>query len=95
MQRDDDASTRLSYTLPPLPNADGEDCLVVIFAGSQAEVGTRHVLKTPLTTIGRSQHNDIVISSDAVSRHHAEIARRGARHRGPGPRLDQRHFHQR
>ncbi len=77
VQRDDDASTRLSYTLPPLANADGEDCLVVIFAGSQAEVGTRHVLKTPLTTIGRSQHNDIVISSDAVSRHHAEIAREG------------------
>ena len=78
MQRDDEDSTRLSYTLPPPPNVDGEDCLVVIFAGSQADVGTRHVLKTPLTTIGRSHHNDIVISSDAVSRHHAEIAREGS-----------------
>jgi diguanylate cyclase (GGDEF)-like protein len=78
VQRDDDASTRLSQSLPRLPTAEGEDCLVVIFAGSQADIGTRHVLKSPLTTIGRSQHNDIVISSDAVSRHHAEITREGA-----------------
>jgi two-component system cell cycle response regulator len=78
VQRDDDASTRLSFTLPRPPSADAEDCLVVIFAGSQADIGTRHVLKTPLTTIGRSHHNDIVISSDAVSRHHAEIAREGS-----------------
>jgi diguanylate cyclase (GGDEF)-like protein len=68
----------LSYTLPGPPGGDDEDCLVIIFAGSQADLGTRHILKSPLTKIGRSRQNDIVIASDAVSRHHAEIAREGS-----------------
>ena len=68
----------MTSTFPHPPSAEGEDCLVVIFAGSQADIGTRHVLKSPLTRIGRSRHNDIVIASDAVSRHHAEIEREGS-----------------
>jgi diguanylate cyclase (GGDEF)-like protein len=78
VQRDDESSTRLSYTLPGPPGGDDEDCLVIIFAGSQADLGTRHILKSPLTKIGRSRQNDIVIASDAVSRYHAEIAREGS-----------------
>src|SRR5579859_3521031 len=78
VQRDDDSSTRLTGTLPRPPSAEGEDCLVVIFTGSQADIGARHVLKSPVTRIGRSRHNDIVIPSDAVSRHHAEIEREGS-----------------
>jgi diguanylate cyclase (GGDEF)-like protein len=78
VQRDDESSTRLSYTLPCPPGGDDEGCLVIIFAGSQADLGTRHILKSPLTKIGRSRQNDIVIASDAVSRHHAEIAREGS-----------------
>jgi diguanylate cyclase (GGDEF)-like protein len=78
VQRDDESSTRLSHTLPRPPGGDEEDCLVVIFAGSQADLGTRHILKAPLTRIGRSRQNDIVITSDAVSRHHAEVARDGS-----------------
>lgn len=76
MQRDDDSSTRLTSQIPKPPTLqDGEDCLVVIFAGSEADIGQRHVLKSPLTRIGRSRQNDIVIASDSVSRHHAEITR--------------------
>jgi len=78
VQRDDDSSTRLTGTLPRPPSAEGEDCLVVIFTGSQSDIGARHVLKSPVTRIGRSRHNDIVIPSDAVSRHHAEIEREGS-----------------
>lgn len=78
MHRDDDSSTRLTSSLPRPPSAEGEDCLVVIFAGSQSDLGMRHVLKSSLTRIGRSRHNDIVIASDAVSRHHAEIERQGS-----------------
>lgn len=79
MPPDDNSSTRLtSQLLRPPAVQDGEDCLVVIFAGSQADIGQRHVLKSRLTRIGRSRQNDIVIASDAVSRHHAEITRDGA-----------------
>jgi diguanylate cyclase (GGDEF)-like protein len=78
VQRDDDSSTRLTGQIARPPDLqDGEDCLVVIFAGSQADIGQRHVLKSPLTRIGRSRQNDIVLASDSVSRHHAEITREG------------------
>ena len=78
MQRDDDANTHLNGQASRPPIADGEDCLVVIYAAAQADFGQRYILKSPLTSIGRSRSNDIVISSDAVSRRHAEITKEGA-----------------
>ncbi len=77
VQRDDDANTSLNRVAFRPPSADGEDCLVVIHAASQAEYGRRYVLKSAVTQIGRSHSNDIVISSDAVSRYHAAISRQG------------------
>jgi len=59
------------------PAANVEDCLVVIVAEVPADFGRRHVLKHPLTTIGRDHENDIALQSDAVSRRHAKLERRG------------------
>ncbi len=78
MQTDDDTKTFLNSQIGQPPRGDGEDCLVIIYAGTQADFGRRHVLKTPLTSIGRSRSNDIVISSDAVSRYHAQITKQGS-----------------
>jgi two-component system, cell cycle response regulator len=74
---DDDAKTRVTGKDARPPSASGEDCLVVIHTAVQTDFGRRHVLKTPLTTIGRGRDNDIVVLSDAVSRHHAKLERRG------------------
>ncbi len=41
---------------------------------SGARAGTVHVLRLPVTTIGRGGENDIVVASTLVSRRHAEIA---------------------
>ncbi|MER3421467.1 MAG: hypothetical protein C4290_13510 [Chloroflexota bacterium] len=35
--------------------------------------GTVHVLRPPITTIGRGGENDIVVASTLVSRRHAQI----------------------
>jgi diguanylate cyclase (GGDEF)-like protein len=55
----------------------GEDCLVVIHAPVQSELGRRHMLNRPQITIGRGRDNDIVLSSDCVSRNHARLEHRG------------------
>lgn len=52
------------------------DCLVVIYAPSQADLGRRYVLERPVTSIGRGRDNDIVLLSDCVSRRHARLERR-------------------
>ncbi len=54
----------------------GDDCLVVIHAPVQSELGRRHVLNRPSVTIGRGRDNDIVLASDCVSRNHARLERR-------------------
>jgi diguanylate cyclase (GGDEF)-like protein len=81
LQSDDDVSTRVtrvawSKELEPLIN--GEDCLVIIYTSVPTELGKRHLLSKPLTTIGRGSGNDIIVPSDAVSRNHASLERRGA-----------------
>jgi len=52
----------------------GQACLIVIHG---EELGQRHPLEGALTTIGRSQANDITIDQESVSRNHASIQRDG------------------
>lgn len=54
----------------------GADCLVVIYSPSQSDLGRRHVLDRPTTTIGRGRDNDIVLPSDCVSRRHLKLEHR-------------------
>ena len=75
---DDELQTRRTDPKELPPTASGEDCLVIIFAAVPTDFGRRHVLKKPLTTIGRGRDNDIALRSDAVSRHHAELQRQGS-----------------
>jgi two-component system cell cycle response regulator len=75
---DDDVKTRLTGNHVGPPGVEGEDCLVVIHAATQADFGRRYLLKGAVTTIGRGRDNDIVVLSDAVSRQHAQLERRGA-----------------
>jgi two-component system cell cycle response regulator len=74
---EDDQKTRVTEPRDVPPAAGGEDCLVIIFAAVPTDFGRRHVLKHPLTTIGRGRDNDIALQSDAVSRRHAMLERRG------------------
>lgn len=80
MHSDDDVSTRvtrLAWSTEVEPVASGDDCLVIIYTAVATELGRRHMLHRPLTTIGRGSNNDIVVPSDAVSRSHANLERRG------------------
>lgn len=77
MQGDDELQTRRTDPQDLPQTASGEDCLVIIFAAVPSDFGRRHVLRKPLTTIGRGRDNDIALQSDAVSRHHATLERRG------------------
>jgi len=78
MPDEDDEKTRVTGLEElDLPTA-GEDCLVVIHTAVQTELGRRYVLSNLVTTIGRGPKNDVVVSSDAVSRQHARLERRGA-----------------
>jgi pSer/pThr/pTyr-binding forkhead associated (FHA) protein len=54
----------------------GADCLVVISAPHSTELGKRYELQDPVVSIGRSRDNDIVLSSDCVSRQHVRIEKR-------------------
>jgi diguanylate cyclase (GGDEF)-like protein len=74
---DDEMQTRRSDPPNLPPAASGEDCLVIIFTPVPTDFGRRHVLNGPLATIGRGRDNDIALQSDAVSRHHAKLERRG------------------
>ena len=74
---DDELQTRKTDPQDVPTAASGEDCLVIIFTAVPSDFGRRHVLKKPLTTIGRGRDNDIALRSDAVSRHHAELRRDG------------------
>ncbi|MFL6549881.1 MAG: diguanylate cyclase [Povalibacter sp.] len=54
----------------------GADCLVVIYSPVESELGRRHVLDRPFTSIGRGRDNDIVLPSDCVSRRHLRLEHR-------------------
>ena len=55
----------------------GEDTLVVIYSRTEGELGRRHALAPDVVTIGRDPGQEIVLESDAVSRSHARLERRG------------------
>jgi diguanylate cyclase (GGDEF)-like protein len=77
MPEEDEERTRVTgFEEMQLPTT-GEDCLVVIHTAVQTELGKRYVLKDAITTIGRGAGNHVVVSSDAVSRQHAQLERRG------------------
>ena len=76
MDSDHDIKTR-GTTLEELKvKRKGDDCLVVIYAPVQSDLGKRFVLQKEQTSIGRDRENDIVLDSDSVSRRHAKIEHR-------------------
>ena len=54
---DDDDRTRVTFQSARPPQAEGEDCLVIIHATLQADFGRRYELKNAITTIGRGRDN--------------------------------------
>lgn len=78
MDTNDEAKTRVTRVSAPVASASGQACLVVIHAALQSELGRRYVLDKPVLSVGRGRDNDIVLSSDAVSRRHNKIEQRGA-----------------
>jgi two-component system, cell cycle response regulator len=78
MPGEDDEKTRVTgLEEMPVPAATGDDCLVVIHTAVQTELGRRYLLNEAVMTIGRGPTNRIAVSSDAVSRQHAKLERRG------------------
>src|SRR5580700_1748210 len=78
MPDEDDEKTRVTGLQEMQVPTTGEDCLVVIYTAVQTELGRRYVLNDSVMTIGRGASNHIVVSSDAVSRQHAQLERRGS-----------------
>jgi two-component system cell cycle response regulator len=78
MPDEDDERTRVTGLEEMQVPTTGEDCLVVIYTAVQTELGRRYVLNDSVMTIGRGAGNHIAVSSDAVSRQHAQLERRGA-----------------
>ena len=60
------------------PEADAEDCLVIIYSPDAHNLGKRQVLGNETLRIGRERGNQIVLPSDSVSRRHCRIDRRKA-----------------
>ncbi|MET0341695.1 MAG: GGDEF domain-containing protein [Polyangiales bacterium] len=58
------------------PEADADDCLVVIYSPDAHNLGKRQVLGNETLRIGRERGNQIVLQSDSVSRRHCRIDRR-------------------
>jgi diguanylate cyclase (GGDEF)-like protein len=73
---DSDLNTRV--TAVPLHRTAhvGVDCLVVIYAPAQTQLGKRFALDRSAITLGRGRDNDIVLPSDCISRQHLRIERR-------------------
>jgi two-component system, cell cycle response regulator len=78
VESNDNHKTRVASLEELKSRPPGEDCLVVIHAPVQSDLGRRHVLNRPQITIGRGRDNDIVLASDCVSRNHARLEHRGA-----------------
>lgn len=76
MDADYDLQTRVTGLEALKVTHEVADCLVVLYAPSQADLGRRYVLDRPVTSIGRGRDNDIVLPSDCVSRRHARLEHR-------------------
>lgn len=74
---DHDIKTRVTTLEELKVPHKGEDCLVIIYAPEETDLGRRHVLHKEITTVGRDRENDIVLDSDSVSRRHARVEHRG------------------
>ncbi len=74
MHTDELAKTRIARTSGYITNGEpGQAYLVVLHAGLQSDIGRRYVLETSSLTIGRGRDNDVVLTSDAVSRRHTRL----------------------
>jgi two-component system cell cycle response regulator len=73
---DHDIKTRVTTLEELKVQRKGDDCLVVIYAPVESELGRRHVLDREVVTVGRDRENDIVLDSDSVSRRHARVEHR-------------------
>jgi diguanylate cyclase (GGDEF)-like protein len=73
---DHDIKTRVTTLEELKVKRKGEDCLVVIYAASQTDLGKRHVMQKEVTSVGHDRDNDIVLDSDSVSRRHAKMEHR-------------------
>jgi len=73
---DHDIKTRVTTLEELKVKRKGDDCLVVIYAPVQSDLGKRHVLHKEVTSVGRDRDNDIVLDSDSVSRRHAKLEHR-------------------
>jgi two-component system, cell cycle response regulator len=75
---EDDEKTRVTGLEEMQLPVKGDDCLVVIHTAVQTELGKRYLLQESIINIGRGSSNHVVVGSDAVSRNHARLERRGA-----------------
>lgn len=76
MDSDYDLKTRVTGLEALKVAQTGVDCLVVLYTPTPSDLGRRHVLERPVTTIGRGRDNDIVLPSDCVSRRHVRLEHR-------------------
>jgi two-component system, cell cycle response regulator len=76
----DDAAekTRVTDAVAIKPAESAQDVLVLIYPAGQ-NMGRKYELKGKMITLGRDQGNDIVVSSDSVSRRHARLSMEGNR----------------
>jgi two-component system cell cycle response regulator len=75
---DFDGQTRVTAIQQRSDRLGGDDCLVIIHAPEQTDLGKRFLINRTVTTIGRGQDNDVVLVSDCVSRKHGRIERQGS-----------------
>ena len=76
MDTEYDVKTRVTALDELKIGHSGQQCLVVIHAPQQADLGRRFVIDKEVITIGRGRDNDVVLPSDCVSRRHARIEQR-------------------
>ncbi|MGB5812989.1 MAG: GGDEF domain-containing protein [Polyangiales bacterium] len=69
-----DIKTRVTpYPKVRIKNADGFDCLVIIYTVNSRELGKRFSLAGGPVQVGRGSDNTIVLDNDSVSRRHARV----------------------
>jgi two-component system, cell cycle response regulator len=75
---DADAKTRVTDAVSLKPTDTQQDALVLIYPAGP-NIGRKYELEGKTIVIGRDPSNDIVVSSDSVSRRHARITTEGGR----------------